>query len=291
MCTLILGRDVLSPGSVLLAANRDEDPARPSDPPQVLRESPRLVGGRDRVAGGTWLAVRQGRAAVALLNRRDRSGGPAPPAPDRRSRGLLALEVAGAEEIHPQTVPRGRHDRLASPDGGLGGDDTTREPSLSLGARRSAERAIRGSRYAPFTLVFASPESCWLMAHDGDAASPASPAVPISPGWHVLTHADLDDVSEPRTAWLVRELSGFAPRSLEQAERRVDELLRAHGDAPAGIPAVCLHAGRMVTVSTSSVWLAAGVSRYRHAEGRPCEHPLMDHSHLLGISTPAEEER
>jgi hypothetical protein len=290
MCTLILGRDVLSPGSVLLAANRDEDPARPSDRPRVLRESPRLVGGHDRIAGGTWLAIREGRAVVALLNRRDRSGGPAPPAPDRRSRGLLTLEVAGMEEVRSETVPRGRHDLIASPNAGLGGPGPTGEPSLSLSACVGAQRAFRRDRYAPFTLVFASPESCWLMVHDGEAR-PAPPAVPIPPGWHVLTHADLDDVSEPRTAWLGRELAGFSPRSLEQAERRVDELLRAHGDATAGIPAVCLHAGRMVTVSTSSVWLAAGVARYRHAEGRPCEHPLVDHSHLLGISTPAEEER
>ncbi|MGH7732039.1 MAG: NRDE family protein, partial [Candidatus Eiseniibacteriota bacterium] len=98
MCTLIIGRDVVAPGTVLLAANRDEDPARPSDPPAVLRETPRLIGGRDRRAGGTWLAVRESRAVVAILNRRDRSGEPAPPAPDRRSRGALVLEVAAAGE-------------------------------------------------------------------------------------------------------------------------------------------------------------------------------------------------
>src|SRR5262249_29501637 len=69
MCTLILGVEVVASGSVLLAANRDEDPARPADPPGVLSESPRLVGGRDRRAGGTWLAVRERRAVVALLNR------------------------------------------------------------------------------------------------------------------------------------------------------------------------------------------------------------------------------
>ncbi|HKQ57135.1 MAG TPA: NRDE family protein, partial [Candidatus Eisenbacteria bacterium] len=79
MCTLILGRDVVAPGTVLLAANRDEDPRRPSAPPMVLRERPRLVGGRDLQAGGTWLAVRDARAMVAILNRRDRSGGPSPP--------------------------------------------------------------------------------------------------------------------------------------------------------------------------------------------------------------------
>lgn len=291
MCTLILGRDVLSPGTVLLAANRDEDPARPSDPPRVLRESPRLVGGRDRVAGGTWLAVREGRAVVALLNRRDRSGGPAPPAPDRRSRGMLTLEVAGVEEIHTETVPQGRPGAPSVPAAGRGEPGDAEGTWLSRSAHHGAARALRSARYAPFTLVFASPEACWLMAHDGDPRPHETPAVTIPPGWHVLTHADLDDPSEPRTAWLVGELAGFAPRSVEQAEQRLGELLRSHGDATAGIPPVCLHAGPMVTVSTSSVWLAAGVARYRHAEGRPCEHPLADHSHLLRASTHTGEER
>lgn len=258
MCTLIIGRDVLGPGTVLIAANRDEDPARPSDPPRVLHERPRLVGGRDRTAGGTWLAVREGQAVVALLNRRDRSGGPAPPEPGRRSRGMLPLDVAGADE------------------GGF---------------REVAESAVARDRYAPFTLVFASSTSCWLMYHDGDAPSATASAVPIAPGWHVLTHADLDDASEPRTARLMRELGGFAPRSTAQAEARLIGLLRSHGDADAGIPAVCLHEGRMVTVSTSLVWLAPGEARYRHAEGRPCEHPLVDYTHLLRAQAGAEDTR
>src|SRR5262245_44538547 len=92
MCTLIIGRDVLGPHSVVLAANRDEDPARASDPPMVLNEDPWVVGGRDRVAGGTWLAIRDGEAAVALLNRYE--PGVPPPAGPLRSRGLLTLDVA-----------------------------------------------------------------------------------------------------------------------------------------------------------------------------------------------------
>ncbi len=89
----------------------------------------------------------------------------------------------------------------------------------------------------------------------------------------------------------MRELSGFAPRSVEQAEQRLGDLLRSHGDAATGIPPVCLHEGRMVTVSTSSVWLAPGEARYRHAEGHPCEHPLEDLSHLLRARASTEEKR
>ena len=91
MCTLIIGRDVVAPGTLALAANRDEDPRRPSDPPRVLLAAPRVVGGRDRVAGGSWLVVRDGRAVVAILNR-----GGVPAVSGVRSRGLLALDVAAA---------------------------------------------------------------------------------------------------------------------------------------------------------------------------------------------------
>ena len=64
MCTLILARDVLGPRTILIGANRDERSSRPSAPPGVLRSEPRVVGGMDRQAGGTWLAVREGRAGV-----------------------------------------------------------------------------------------------------------------------------------------------------------------------------------------------------------------------------------
>ena len=96
MCTLIVGVSVMGPRSLLVAANRDEDPRRPSDPPLVLGERPRVVGGRDARAGGTWLAVRDGNAVVAMLNR-CWNGDPPAPDPRRRSRGLLAVDVAAVE--------------------------------------------------------------------------------------------------------------------------------------------------------------------------------------------------
>lgn len=57
MCTLIVGRDILMPGSMLIAANRDEDPMHPSDEPRHLLEHPLTAGGRDRRFSGTWFAV------------------------------------------------------------------------------------------------------------------------------------------------------------------------------------------------------------------------------------------
>jgi uncharacterized protein with NRDE domain len=250
MCTLLLGVGIPTAGSVLLGANRDEDPARASDPPGVLSDAPRVVGGRDRVAGGTWLAIRERRAAIAMLNRQSRHGHPVPPDPTRRSRGLLALEAAAAATA----------------------------PGEALGAavtRRAAE-AVRTARYAPFTLVFASPESSWSLEWDGEALR----LEPLGPGWHVVTHAGPDDPREPRTTRLLELVREVRPATAEDGERRVREWLALHAD---GHPrrAVCIHEGRMVTVSSAIVRLGGGEAAFAHAEGRPCVTPFASYAGLL----------
>jgi len=244
MCTLIIGRDVLGPRTVVLAANRDEDPSRPTDPPRVLRENPRVVGGRDRLAGGTWLALRESKAAVALLNRHDPERG-SPPS-GRRSRGLLTLDVATADGV-----------------------------SLSAAALERALRAVGDVAYAPFNLVFASPEICWVVVVDGDGARHQE----IPPGWHVLTHRELDDPGEPRAAWLLERLAPIRPLSWVEARDQVAALLREHGEG--AHPPVCLHQGRMRTVSSSLIRLGDEGTRYEHVEGRPCERGYEDRSTLL----------
>jgi uncharacterized protein with NRDE domain len=76
---------------LLLAAVRDEFIERPWDPPAAHWPdvAPGVVGGRDRIGGGTWLAVRPGQPAVAALLNGQRL---APPTDGvRPSRGGLVL--------------------------------------------------------------------------------------------------------------------------------------------------------------------------------------------------------
>jgi uncharacterized protein with NRDE domain len=264
MCTLILGRDVLAKRSLWIAANRDENPARPSDPPGVLVETPRVVGGRDRTAGGTWLAIRERCAVVALLNRRDplaeaaanTSGrvGSTPPvaAPrpaDRRSRGLLALDTATAAVERGAGFPRA---------------------ALEL-----AQRSFARDGYAPFSLLVAGMDEAWLLVLDGGVPR----MQPIASGWHVITHAELDDPREPRTSALLAGLAAWRPGTAEEIESGLIDRLRDHGSADR--TRVCIHEGSMVTVSSSIVHLDESGARYVHAEGRPCTHPFADRSSLL----------
>ena len=109
----------------------------------------------------------------------------------------------------------------------------------------------------------------------------------IPGGWHVITHADLDDPDEPRTVRLLHELAYYRPRSVEQVEQRLGDLLRSHGTppdrsgAPDSSPPVCLHEGPMRTVSSSLVTFTRDGARLRHADGRPCDHRFVDHTALL----------
>jgi Transport and Golgi organisation 2 len=90
MCTAILS---IEPGApVLLAGVRDELVDRAWEPPgRHWPDHPGLIGGRDLLAGGTWLAVAPGTRRVAcVLNARGRMA----PEASRRTRGVLPLQAA-----------------------------------------------------------------------------------------------------------------------------------------------------------------------------------------------------
>ena len=243
MCTLVFALDLLGPGTALVATNRDEDPARASEPPQVLGREPLVVGGRDAVAGGTWLALRADVPGVAmLLNRRD----PTPEKQGRRSRGLLTLDVATAPD------PR---------------------------ERALAEAAI--GHYAPCSLVWLSPRGSW---HLSIRAGRAPALEPITPGWHAITHFEMDDATDPRATSILARLQGWKPKTRAEAEARLTAIISSHGTGRA--PAVCLHEGRAPTVSAAMLWLAPGEVSYHHAQGRPCVTPFEDFTHLATGTAP-----
>jgi uncharacterized protein with NRDE domain len=97
MCTAILS---IEPGApTLLAGFRDELLDRAWQPPgRHWPQHPGLIGGRDLLAGGTWLAVAPAARRVAcVLN----GGGRMAPAGSRRSRGVLPLQAAEDGKIEP----------------------------------------------------------------------------------------------------------------------------------------------------------------------------------------------
>lgn len=109
MCTIIAAVGMYPGLPLLVAGNRDENLDRAAEGPGVLWRDPVVVGPRDLVAGGTWIAVNAQGLVVALTNRF--TG--ARPDPGRLSRGALVAESArapSAADLHVQLAGLA-HDR------------------------------------------------------------------------------------------------------------------------------------------------------------------------------------
>lgn len=128
MCLLIFGHQATQQHPLIIAANRDEFHARPTQPAGLWREHPHLLAGRDLEAGGTWMGITRTGRFAAITNYRDpNQTGPAP-----RSRGALPLNF-------------------------LTGSDTPEQYLESLCA--SADQ------YAGFNLLVGDAQSLWYYAN------------------------------------------------------------------------------------------------------------------------------
>jgi uncharacterized protein with NRDE domain len=91
MCLLVVASQIVPGEPLIVGANRDELLDRPSTSMTVLDEGPpRVLGGRDELSGGTWLAVNRDGVCAGLTNQplgdlKD---------PTKRSRGELPLAAA-----------------------------------------------------------------------------------------------------------------------------------------------------------------------------------------------------
>jgi len=91
MCLILLAIDVIPERPWLLLGNRDEFHARATAPAAAWVDQPDIVGGRDLVAGGSWLALNRNGRFAAVTNVRTGALAAAP-----RSRGeLVGGFVAG----------------------------------------------------------------------------------------------------------------------------------------------------------------------------------------------------
>lgn len=172
MCTVILLR---RPGHVwplLVAANRDERLDRPWDPPAAWwPETPSLTGGRDRTAGGTWMALGSRQVLAAVLNRPGSLG----PAAGKRSRGELPLLAAAAE-------------------------------SAAAAAARIA--ALPAQEWRPFNMVVADSRDAFFLRGLGHG-HPA--VLPLPEGVSMVTAHDPNDATSPRTRRHLPRFHAAAP--------------------------------------------------------------------------------
>ena len=93
MCLIVMGCALRPDFPLILAANRDEFFARPTEAAQFWPDAPDLLAGRDLEQSGTWLGLTRAGRIAALTNFRDghrkRSG--------RHSRGWLVRDYLQAD--------------------------------------------------------------------------------------------------------------------------------------------------------------------------------------------------
>ncbi|MDY7562924.1 NRDE family protein [Pseudomonas sp. 10B1] len=95
MCLIVFAWRPTHRQPLIVAANRDEFYARPTQPMTEWHDAPGVYAGRDLEAGGTWLGIGNHGRFAALTNIRD----PNHP-PGRRSRGeLVARFLTGEQPI------------------------------------------------------------------------------------------------------------------------------------------------------------------------------------------------
>ena len=88
MCLVTIAFEQDAEFPLIVAANRDEFHARPTQDADWWPDSPNIVGGRDLQAGGTWLALHRDGRFATITNYRDA----VPSVAGQRSRGHLVTE-------------------------------------------------------------------------------------------------------------------------------------------------------------------------------------------------------
>jgi uncharacterized protein with NRDE domain len=268
MCLLVVVHQVVPGAPLVVAANRDERLDRPARAMAVLADrDPRVLGGRDEVAGGTWLAVNEHGMVAGLTNeptgeQRDAT---------RRSRGELPVFLA-------------RHRDAAS-------------------AVEALVASARPSHYNPSWLLVGDRRRLLSVDMTGRSTAGDRPvAAELGPGVHVLENrppgapsakvdhvrdlvaAALAEACDPRSPAIAGVPGGggaVAKLVASLARILADHQVTASDDAggPLARSACCVHGDEYGTRSALLVTVGERPSclpSLQVADGRPCTASFTD---------------
>jgi uncharacterized protein with NRDE domain len=264
VCLLLALLRSVPDAPLIVAANRDERLARPAVTMTVLRDAgPRILGGRDELAGGTWLAVNEDGVVAGLTNQPAAGGRDA----TKRSRGELPLAFTAYRSA----------------------DEAVAKVTAALDPRE----------YNPCWLLVGDRERLFSV---GLVGAPRPQVRELPPGLHVLENVPLGAPSA-KAAQVARQVTAElaarpsypgGPAAPDAAADALAVVLRDHepaagpaGTLPDGRPrppqlsAACVHTPDYGTRSALIVTVpAAALPRLQVADGRPCEVPFQDASGL-----------
>jgi uncharacterized protein with NRDE domain len=302
VCLLIALSGVLADVPLLVAANRDERYDRPAETITVLRDSgPRILGGRDAVAGGTWLAVNDRGVVAGLTNQPSARGRD----DTRRSRGELPLAFAAYPDAATavEKVCAGLDPSDYNPCWLLVGD---RQALFSVGMTGGHHPVV--SQLPPGTHVLENSPLPQSTAKTRQVAAMVTAGIGRTTGLNAANGADaagLDDAERALAAVLREHRPATGPDAPAadgtQAGRaqpptwaaglpptRAAGLsaagLWAAGLSAAGLSAACLHTAGYGTRSAMLVTVrSTGRPRVLVADGPPCQAPFQDASALWQV--------
>ena len=251
MCLLIVLSRVDAETPLVVAANRDERFDRPADPMTVLDAGPpRVLGGRDELAGGTWLAVNDAGVVAGLTNRPVEGGRD----PTKRSRGELPVRLAAF--------------------------------TTAASAVEAFAVEVEAAAYNPAWILVGDRQSLYAI----DLSDQQTVRVEeLGPGLHVLENSPIGAPS-PKTAHVRALLEGLEAGPPASRAGRLAAVLADHevpaGGVPevgAGVPAQvradCVHTDLYGTRWSCLVEVPASTAvapAVRVAAGPPCTTPFVD---------------
>ncbi|WP_245701417.1 NRDE family protein [Franzmannia pantelleriensis] len=151
-----------------LIANRDERYARPSAPLARWRDTPAILGGRDLVAGGSWLALHRGGRMAAITNVRDPRIRVADAAP---SRGELVRQALLSDDLPGWLAQLAEGDAWQYGGFNLLAGDARQLWHLHRGHRRLALQSLPAGHYGLSNADLETPWPKLQLAKTGLAAS------------------------------------------------------------------------------------------------------------------------
>jgi uncharacterized protein with NRDE domain len=266
VCLLIALFQVVDDAPLIIAANRDEQFARPAVTLTVLAAGddrhPRVLGGQDELAGGTWLAVNEHGVIAGLTNQPVASGRD----PSKRSRGELPLAFTACR---------------------------TAAEAVAAAAPR-----LDPSGYNPCWLLVGDRDTLFSV---GFAGGTRPEVTRLRAGPHILENRPLGAPTAKAaqvTAMVAEERvrrAGGAPETAATAADALAAVLSDHRPAessppaaspapgatgrvrPAELSAACVHTPNYGTRSALIVTVPdSGPPRLRVADGPPCETPFQD---------------
>ncbi|PSP86532.1 hypothetical protein BRC83_00355 [Halobacteriales archaeon QS_1_68_17] len=235
MCTLTIAWQVFADTPIAVAANRDELLDRPSRPPEVIAEEPRIVAPTDAEAGGTWIGYNEHGVFVAITNRwvdADLAGD--------RSRGLLVRDALERESAEA--------------------------------AARHVERSVADHEYEGFNLVVADAAAALYFEWDGSLRVEnfepgVHVVVNVGADGSFVVPPHRPEAGETQATNARQVATALRPEPGERAGEWIERAREVISDHDYG---VCVHRDRFGTRSSSLITIGPEGATYRFADGPPC---------------------